>query len=284
MSEELAGPASSAEVGQPSQEVVAEHSPTISEGTGASEQAAEQTDEQRRASEAGRELASRRKASLQAARFRQEFDDLKRERSELTRALIQATQGQRQPEQAKPATGPSREQFDSYEAWNDARAEWKAEQKAEQVLKDRLENMSRQAQEQQYRQQAEQIEQAHGQRVAEFAEQSPDFQDLLAERGEHIRLPDDVAYTVMMAPDGPQIMHAMLQYPKLAEEFWKVPPAMRSMVLGKVSAALQNRPPQVSKAPPPGKPVGSGGSSGLTGMSADAYYESITKHHRKGKT
>jgi hypothetical protein len=257
----------------------------VTEGTGASEQAGEQTDEQRRASEAGRELASRRRGNQAAAEFRRRMDNLERNNSELTRALIEASKGQRQPEQqAKPATGPSREQFDSYEAWNDARAEWKAEQKAEQVLRDRLEGLSREAQEHQYRQQAEQIEQGHAQRVAEFADQTPDFQDLLAERGEHIRLPDDVAYTVMMAPDGPQIMDAMLRYPQLAQEFWKVPPAMRSMVLGKVSAALQNRPSQVSKAPPPGRPVGSGGTSGYAGMSPDAYYAEITKHHRKGKT
>jgi hypothetical protein len=258
--DESTAPASSAEEVQPSTEVV-EHS-TAAEGTGASEQAAE-TDEQRRASEAGRTLAEQRRKNQQNAAFRRQFEDTQRQNAELTRALIDATRS-KQPEAAPADEAPKREAFDSYEEWNRADARYHARKEAQDALRSQLTELSQKAQEQQYRQQAEQIEQAHAQRVTEFADSSPDFQELLAERGEHIRVPDDVAYTVMMAPDGPQIMDAMLRYPKLAQEFWNVPPAMRSMVLGKVSAALHYR-PQVSKAPPPGKPVAARGGSANNG-------------------
>jgi hypothetical protein len=267
----IPAPASSAEVAQPSQEVV--ETSTAPEGTGASEQVAEQTEEQRRASEAGRTLAEQRKKNAQAAQFRREFEQLKQERAELTRALIQATQQGKAPEpKASADEAPTREQFDSYEAYVREDAKYWARKEAERTFNERMQGLAQETQQQQARQEAAQVEQQHMSRVAEHAQKSSDFDALLAERGDHISVPPAAAHAIKYMDDGPQIMEAMLRQPELAKVFWNMPDHAQLMALGKISAHLQARPPQVSKAPPPGKTVGA--SSSGDGLSDDDSAES----------
>src|SRR5690348_4479950 len=95
---------------QPRQEAI----PDGAEGTGASEQTAEQ--KAREASEAGKKLAERREENKRNAFLR-----IQQRNEQLQDALLEIVKGQRQqptPQQQAPVDAPPvREQYDSYEAF-----------------------------------------------------------------------------------------------------------------------------------------------------------------------
>lgn len=273
------GPASSAEGSQPSQEV----SQGTPEGTGASDQAAGQEQERQRASEAGKTLAAQRKQNAAAAYMRRQ-DALMRQNEELTRELINRTRQSEQPRQ-QANDAPQRDNFQSYEDYVDARAEWKASKKAEEAVSKQWQQFAEHIEQAQRQQQENTIYAGHGERIQQYAQAHPEFAELLDR--EDVVVPDVASRAILQMKDGPEIMMAMHREPAIAAELHKLNPVDQVAFLGRLSAYLQFKPPQISRAPAPGRPVGQGGNSdgNVAGMTIDQYYASIdpTKRHRKGK-
>lgn len=265
-------PAPSAEVVQPSTEAPQ----GVAEGTGASEQAAE-TEQQRqaRASQAGRDLAEQRKRNQQNA-----FARLSKERDELQRALIEIASNRGGPAQPQaPIPGddaPKRESFDSYEAWIEAKAEYRAEKKAGEAVMKRLQEVAAEAQKVQRQQEGHALVQQHVSRLEAFAKTNPDFDEVTAR--DDIVIPPFASQKIASMGNGPAILYAIGRDPSIAFELQRRDPADQALYLGELSASLRLRPPQVSQAPAPGTPVGGKSSAAPTLETAD--YDTFVKLRR----
>lgn len=280
------GPASSAET-LPS----TEGTQVPSGGTGASEQAAETEQErQQRASDAGRNLAAQREHNRRNAesRLQRERDTLLEQNRELQRAYLERT---RTPQEtAKPTdTAPKRDQFDSYEAWIEAKADYRAEQKSNEVVKRHWQEAEQRTQQQRTIEQATQTVQAHASRVDTFAKQNADFAEVT--NRDDVMIPEAASKAIMRAHDGPAMLHAIGRDPSIAARLNQMDPDEQVYFLGQLSSAIRTRPSQVSRAPSPGTPVGSRtGSveSDVRGMSIEQYYASVDPIRkaaaRKGKS
>ncbi len=271
------GPATEqAEVGQPSAPAVA----GTAEGTGASEQQQAVLAEQ----QAAEQRIEERRIRQERARRNQEaaFRRLSAEKDQLQSALLEVVRkqagGQQEQGQTRPSDGaPKREDFSSWEDYEDARIDWRAARKAQELaernereLAQRLQNASRQAYDQQ-------ITQAHNERNAQFAAAVPDFADV-TDRDDVI-VPDVAAEAIKNVPNGPEILYAIGRDPSIAARMHSMTPAQQAAYVGQMSASLMFRQPQVSQAPAPGKPVG-GQSSPVTDP-AKMSYEEFVKYRRR---
>lgn len=220
----------------------------------------EETDEQRNA----RELAERKKRSeRQYQGVKRRIDELTadkyaerqaRERAEREAETLRSwIQQQQQAKQQSPNDGgPRRDQFDDYESYIAAKAEWSAEQRANQAVEQLRTRMAQeQAQAAQFLQ-AAQLAQAHQARVKEFAKANPAFAEVMDSDVDV----GTAARAIVEMEDGPAVMLALHQNPEIAERLRASSPYMQGIILGQLSASLKSRPP-VSKAPAPGTPVGS---------------------------
>lgn len=147
---------------------------------------------------------------------------------------------------------PRREQYESYEDFVEARAEWRAERKAQETVQRHLEGLTRQQREAVERFQAIQTAERFAQRVEEFGSSNQAFAEVL-ESDVDIGTAGAV---LMEMEDAPQIMLAIHQNPKIAEQLRSASTHQQGVILGRLSAELKAKPPQVSKAPEPGNPVG----------------------------
>lgn len=171
---------------------------------------------------------------------------------ELVKQLV-SSQGQKQAQQA--TTGePSREQYESYEDFVIARAEYRAEQRA----KVAIEESTRTTQEKQQRETAEQSQRtaaaAYQGRQQEFAKSTPDYFSVMEDAD--IAVPTPVYQAILRIPDGPMLAYHMAKNPELARQFTPENAEMHSFILGQMVATLK-APQKSSNAPPPGKPAAS---------------------------
>lgn len=247
------------------------------EGTGASEQVAE-TPEQKAEREKVALIDKRERAwRNQREAFKRHMDRgdrLEQQNRELMQHILGMQQGkQQQPAQPQKDGPPKREQFESYEAYVDARAEWVADQRTQEHFR-RQEQQARQERQQQ---ESQSIEHGHYSRVQEFAQSSPEMQAVM--ENEDVSVPVVAGEAIKRMADGPAILLAMHREPALAEALNRMAPAEQFLYLGQLSAALRLRPPQFSKAPAPGTPVGSKSSAPVT--LENASYEDFVKIRRK---
>lgn len=215
-----------------------------------------ETDEQKNQ----RELEERKQRSEKQSRgIQRRFDELtaekhqeKREKEQLL-ALVQQLVGRGQVPQSteQPLTrGPD----EAYEDWVTRKAEWKAEQKAARVLDERLGAHEKQAEQQRVQNTVAQVRAQFESRMQEFAGKQADWNDVVA-TNDDVHIPDAAAGLIHRDPDGPAILYAIGKNPALAAQL-RGDPFQQAMVLGQIKATLKGS-PQVSKAPTPGKPVGS---------------------------
>jgi hypothetical protein len=249
-----------------------------------------ETDEQKNA----RELAEREKRSKAASRgIQRRFDELtaarhaaEREKEQLL-GLVQSLVGKgTQPQQAPQDANaePVRGQDEAYEDYVARKAEWRAERKAESLLRQAQEANQRQHAQATVQQAVRALEQDFQSRTDKYAKDNPDFAEVAS--NEDIEVPDDVGGLVRMPYiNGPAVLHAIHRNPALAAELRKYDgnvPALAA-VLGRIDAQLKVT-PQVSKAAPPGNPVGTRSGSAnkdVKAMTPDEYYEHITRKAKK---
>lgn len=127
-----------------------------------------------------------------------------RERDAL-KAQMEARQAPAAPEPVQPAAptfdpsqGPQLDQFDSYEAWVDARAEWKADQAWQRI---------------QAAQQQDQALRTHTERIHAYAAKAPDYFEKIAEAS---ALPvSKVMEAAIIASDrGPELAYFLATHPE----------------------------------------------------------------------
>ena len=240
-----------------------------------------ETDEERNARLAEEAAEkSRQRAERKQSRINERFAELTAEKRAAEAREAKLLELLQQREAPKPQINgePTRDQFDQYEDYLVARAEWRAEQKATQLAE-------RQLAEYRQRQQAETV-QAQQQRVAaEFARriqtakaEIPDFAEVVEDAD--IQVPNTVAGLIAQLDNGPQIMYHLAKNPALAAQFDSLPPHLHAYKLGEIATALK-APPQISKASPPGKPSAPrSASSNEPPEDPDAYFAWAAKHMR----
>lgn len=185
--------------------------------------------------------------------------------------------------QAQSAQEPRREDFSDYEQYIRAVARHDAQQHADRLVQERLtqqqQQWQQQAQAREAERQAADLQRDLSQKQQAYAKIHPDYFDVV--NNEDIDVPAHAAMAIMRHKDAPALMYQIGQNPALAESLQGLDPMSQVLAVGELAASLK-RSPQVSKAPPPGSPVGKPGSGGSgSPRNIDEYYASITR--KKGK-
>ncbi len=253
----------------------------ITDGTGAPEQVAETPEQIAEKSANERKEKARANRESYVRRLERDRDramdlaaDLARQRSQV------APQAVTPPSDSKP---PRREDFQTWEDYEDARVDYRFEQRAQKDAAKQGEEFTQLLTKAQQEHQEQQLQGAHMQRVADFARTVPDFEDVTDR--EDVVIPRAAADAIRHMPNSPLLLYAIGKEPELAERLQRMNPTQQAAFVGQISAVLSQRPANVSKAPAPGTPVGRGGSpeTSLSGSTQDQYYASITKHHKRGR-
>ena len=270
---------------QTSDPVVEQPTPeTVAPDTTNEEVTVEETDEQK--NEAVQKAAAE-KAERKARGVQKRMDELtadkyaERKRADelaAQNARILALLEQQKPQQAPSTGAPQREQFADDFSFVRAEAAYVAQQEALKLIQ----HATRAQQEQFAQAQAQQAARLEAQQFAErmkaVEKTIPDYREVLEDA--EIELPPQVLVTIRKMADGPLVAYHLAKNPDLATQFITTPPEMHGILLGQLSATLKTV-PQVSKAPPPGKPVQTKpGSSSEPPSNPDEYQAWAAKHMR----
>lgn len=184
----------------------------------------------------------------------------RRKREELSRRL-QVTEElalrTREPAQPAPPAGdgePKRENFDSYEAFIEARAEWRAERKVTETLAKQREQeaQNRTAEEQR------KLETQFRERAQAASKEIDDFEDVMSTSD--APMTRAMSEAIITSDIGPKIAYHLAKNPDEAERIATLPAARQAAEIGKLEAKLAAEPPKEVKkpsaAPDPIKPVG----------------------------
>jgi hypothetical protein len=181
--------------------------------------------------------------------------------------------------QAAPAVQgePKREQFESYEDYVAARAEFRAEQKAKALIEQSTKTSDEQRRKEASEQAQRSLEQGYADRQRQAAKDISDFNDVMEDAD--IAVPTQVYNMIMRMPDGPVIAYNMAKNPDLVQQFWSNPAEMHGILLGQLSATLKSQQKAQTKAPDPGKPVGSKAGSATEPPSDPNLYRAWADKH-----
>lgn len=152
--------------------------------------------------------------------------------------------------------GPVREQFQDYESYLDARAEWKAAQAADQRFRQQMAAQTQAQQRAQVEREAATVVQTMQERIAEGRKTIPDFDKVIEEASD---LPVGLAAPAIATSENPAgVIHYLATHPDTAQKIARMSEVQAAREIGRIEASLST-PPQISTAPAPGKPVGSRG-------------------------
>jgi hypothetical protein len=146
-------------------------------------------------------VAQQRAAEREAAALRAEVEAYRTR----TQAAPPASPDQPAAPSYDATKGPELAEFNSYEEWVDARAEWKAEQKWQRIQADAAERAAKQAHERTIA--------THTERIAAFAAKTPDYFDKIQEARS---LPVSVAMeaAIIASDHGPAIAYFLATHPE----------------------------------------------------------------------
>lgn len=184
------------------------------------------------------------------------IDRLTRERYRLQgeleairRQQAQQPEPQRQPTQTEGAPKP--EQFQSYEEYLEAKAEWKAEAKVREVLQRQQESTKQQSQ------QAERAKlmQAWEQRVDEASAIYDDYDEVALAPDVPVSAP--MAEAIQRAEKGADVLYYLGKHRDVAAQIAALDPLSAAVAIGRLEATIARpQPRKTTSAPPPISPVG----------------------------
>lgn len=224
-----------------------------------------ETDEQKNE----RALKERRAASERRARGVQaRFDELTRDkyaeraRAERLERELEVVRQQLMPRQSEPQAEqpPQREQFQTYDEYIEARADWRAEQKLKAGLKEWQEAQQRQAaeflQKHQHEARIREDHNAIAQAAEKFRTVAKDYDEVV--QSLDFEAPPAMERAIADAENPAAVLYALGRQPDVARRIASLDPVRQAKAIGAIEAFLrqQQSSPQVSKAPPPGNPVG----------------------------
>jgi hypothetical protein len=186
----------------------------------------------------------------------------RRKREELQRRLAVteelALRGRPEEPKAPPkpaeSNEPKREQFQDYESFLEARAEWRAEKKVDERL-DRDRKEREQTRTAEDKQKLEKSFREHAQKVAAEIE---DFEDVMSSASDTM-ITETMADAVMHAGEiGPRLLYHLAKNPAESQRIATLPTARQAAEIGKIEAKLSAapEPKKPSKAPEPINPIG----------------------------
>ncbi len=180
-----------------------------------------------------------------------------RTRQKLEAMLEQVLADRRQPEQPAPqpqpqASEPKLDQFQTYEEYVGALADFKAEQR---ILSWQAEQRAREE-----AQQRASVQTEFQRRAESFKSEAPDF-DLVA-LNPSLPVSDAMAEAINVSDVGPQVLYYLGKNPQEAARIAALPPIQAAREIGKVEVRISlPQPKTVSSAPKPVTPLDGGGSS-----------------------
>lgn len=192
--------------------------------------------------------------------FQRRIDKLTRANYELQARLqaYEATGGQpaarqQEPEQATQHR-PRPEQFDDYDAYVEALADWKTEQKLEQRIAMEQQALVRYQQQQQ----EDTLTRTFQERAKAAAAKYPDFADVAF--SDEVPVSDAMRAVILESEAGPDLAYWLGSNPQEAERIAQLPAIAAARELGRIEASLaaaaQPKPqPRVTRAPEPIRPV-----------------------------
>lgn len=146
---------------------------------------------------------------------------------------------------AEDPSKPRSEQFDTFEKYTEALAEWKVEsriQKAQQEYQKRTEQERFQS-----------SKKAFDERAEKAREKFPDYDDLF----ESAPISEAMAPTILESEQGPELAVYLAKNPDVARKIYNLSPREAARELGKIEAKLDDllKPKTVTDAKPPLSPV-----------------------------
>lgn len=165
---------------------------------------------------------------------------------------------------------PKRETFDNPDAYDSALIDWSARgaarvasaeatAKAKTEADNKAKEDKKAAEEAEERKQIETTKKAWNERRAKAIEEYPDFAEV-TER-EDVQISAAMASVIVSAENGPDLAYHLGKNPEVAERIAQLSPALAVFEMGKLAASLAKK-PEVSKTPPPAKPLGSRANAG----------------------
>ena len=250
----------------------------------ASEQVAEQTEEQRQeevakaASTLNEEKQRKREAFERRQQEKVQAQAWQQIATELARTLAQ---GKQQPTAGQvPAAEddpkPSRDDPRwAGKDWDDYQAEvarWNARQEFRRLVGEH----QQQTQAQQEQMERMRVESEHRNRNREFAKAMPDFADVTDR--DDIVIPGPAVEAIQLTPNGPAIQYAIGKNPEIAAHLSRLNPTGQQILIGQLSAYLASQSPRISNAAPAGRTVGAKPSpSGELPEDTDSYMNAANK-------
>jgi predicted TIM-barrel fold metal-dependent hydrolase len=155
---------------------------------------------------------------------------------------------------AEPAAEPKLEQFQTYEEYVGALADYRAELKVQQKLS---EMEQRQKAVEAARQKSQVVEQFQS-KASTFAVEHPDFNDVAF--NPELPVTDSMAEAIQQSDNGPELLYHLGKNPSEAARIAALTPLMAAVELGKLAVKVSlPQPRNKTAAPPPIRPL-SGGS------------------------
>lgn len=199
-----------------------------------------------------------------------------------------------EPARTAPATfdgspKPTLDQFDTYEGWIEAVADWRAEQKIQHL---RAEAQMRDAQARELS-----ARQSYHERESTFAQQTPDYVEAMT-RAKDLPLSASMQAAVLSSAHGPALAYFLATHPEdavqLAQETASLPasaaPVVRRLLESRIPAGgAQSGPPSQGSrpsVPPPIKPVGSApvvADPPIESLPVDDYVEAMNARERAAR-
>lgn len=199
----------------------------------------------------------------------------------MLREQLARTQGQSQP----PSSGePKREQFESYEDYLEARADWRADQKVAERLK--AHDEAARGKETQQRQQADvtKLRSVWEEREIKFRADHKDYDSAVSTYAETDlgELADGPRRFIVESDQGPALLHYLATHDADHERIASLSPTRQLAELAKLEDKVGvPQPKEPSSAPPPVRPVaqGKGSDNGYSENMSDAAYREWRKKH-----
>lgn len=169
---------------------------------------------------------------------------------------LQEVQG-KPAERQQPQEGsdePKRDQFESYEAFIEARATWKAEKAAEERAKKVLDDARKKDEQERSQGETEKVARAWNAKVEKARDALEDFDEVCAESEAIVTKP--MSDAILESDHGALIAYHLAKNPAEAERISKLSPSKQAAAVVALEEKVKAPAKQPSKAPEPINPVG----------------------------
>jgi hypothetical protein len=186
---------------------------------------------------------------------------------------------QRQFQQNQPSidkSEPKIENFDNFDTYVAAKAEWIASKKIEETLTER----EKRQKEERENHERQQVQTTWAKRVSEATVEMPDFEEVLA--SSEVPMTGPMQDAIMESDIGPKLAYFLANNPDEAIKIANMPPISAIRALGRIEERLQTQPvKKPTSAPEPIKPVGARATVKKNpGQMSDAEYAKWRKQGR----